>query len=119
MPAGQHYEFGPFRLDSGERLLFRQGKRVTLTPKAVELLAVLLEARGNLVEKDELLQKIWADATVEEGTLTYHVSVLRRALGEDPGGHQFIETIPKRGYRFVAPVQVVTDGTEPVASSPE
>jgi TolB-like protein/DNA-binding winged helix-turn-helix (wHTH) protein/Tfp pilus assembly protein PilF len=118
MPAGQQYEFGPFRLDSGGRLLFRHGKRITLTPKAVEVLAVLLEAKGNLVEKDELLHKIWADATVEEGTLTYHVSVLRRALGERSGAQQFIETIPKRGYRFVAPVQVVTDGAEIDQSSP-
>jgi DNA-binding winged helix-turn-helix (wHTH) protein len=106
MPAGQQYEFGPFRLDGRGRLLFRDGERLTLAPKAVEVLVALVEARGNLLEKEELLQKIWADAAVEEGSLTYHVSLLRRALGEGPGEHKFIETIPKRGYRFVGALKV-------------
>jgi DNA-binding winged helix-turn-helix (wHTH) protein len=106
MSAGQQYEFGPFRLDNAGRLLFRDGERMTLTPKAVELLAVLVEAGGQLMEKEELLQKIWADAVVEEGSLTYHISLLRRALGEGPGEHKFIETIPKRGYQSVGALKV-------------
>jgi TolB-like protein/Tfp pilus assembly protein PilF len=106
MPAGQQYEFSPFRLDSRGRLLFRDGERLTLAPKAVEVLVALVEARGNLVEKEELLRKVWTDAAVEEGSLTYHVSLLRRALGEGPGEHKFIETIPKRGYRFVGALKV-------------
>src|SRR5215470_10099212 len=105
MPDGQQYEFGPFRLDRGGRLLFREGERLPLTPKAVEVLSALVEARGNLVEKEELLRKIWVDATVEEGTLTYHVSLLRKALGEGRGRRHFIETIPKRGYRFVGTLE--------------
>jgi TolB-like protein/DNA-binding winged helix-turn-helix (wHTH) protein len=112
MAPGQQYEFGPFRLDRETRLLFRAGERMALAPKAVEVLSALVEARGNLVEKEELLQKIWADAAVEEGTLAYHISLLRKALGENPQGQQFIETIPKRGYRFIAPVQILENGVQ-------
>ena len=111
MPAGQQYEFGPFRLDSGARLLFRDGERLTLAPKAVELLLALVEAQGNLMTKEELLDKVWADTEVEEGSLTRHVSLLRSVLGDQ----EFIETIPKRGYRFVAPVRVVEDGAHQLA----
>jgi TolB-like protein/Tfp pilus assembly protein PilF len=99
--VGLQYEFGPYRLDRGAQLLFRDSKRLALAPKAVELLLALVDAKGNLVGKQELLQKVWADAVVEEGSLTYHISLLRKALGESSGENLFIETIPKRGYRFV------------------
>ncbi len=78
-----------------------------LTPKSVETLLVLLENRGSVVEKDELLRRIWPDTFVEEGSLSRNISVLRKTLGDSPEGHEFIVTIPKRGYRFVAEVQVV------------
>jgi len=109
MPARLVYEFGEFRLDAEGRLLFRQGKSVPLTPKAVDVLVVLVEARGSPVAKEDLLQKVWADATVEEGSLTSHISLLRKALGEGSDGQQFIETLPKRGYRFVPPARAVAD----------
>lgn len=97
MSVGRLYQFGPFRLDAGGRLLFRDGQRLALSPKAVELLIALVEAQANTVGKEELLHRVWADTAVEEGSLTTHISLLRKTLGE-----QYIETIPKRGYRFVA-----------------
>lgn len=105
MAAKLVYEFGDFRLDAEGHLLSRHGKPVPLTPKAVDLLVALVEARGRPVSKEDLLQKVWADATVEEGSLTSHVSLLRKALGDSADDWQFIETLPKRGYRFVASVK--------------
>src|SRR5215471_1285807 len=104
---GQFFEFGQFRLDVGGKLLFRDGKRLPLPVKAAELLIALVRNRGSAVGREELLRQIWADAAVEEGSLTSHVSLLRRALGETPGSVQYIETIAKRGYRFIAPVEEV------------
>src|SRR5438105_4951154 len=103
MAAGGRYEFGHYRLDVRAHLLFRNGRRVVLTPKAVDLLAALVEAQGEPVGKKELLHRVWPDAVVEEGSLTSHISLLRRVLAEGAGGRQFIETLPKRGYRFVGP----------------
>jgi len=104
MPAAPIYEFGRFRLDTGGRLLFRDQDRLALTPKAVELLIALVESRGRLVSREELLERIWVDAVVEEGTLTSHISLLRKALGEE-----HIETLPKRGYRFIGSVREAAD----------
>ena len=101
MVAG--YEFRQYRLDTRARLLFRNGQRVVLTPKAVDLLIALVEAQGQTVDKHELLRRVWPDTVVEEGSLSSHIFQLRRALGEGAGGQRFIETIPKRGYRFVSP----------------
>ena len=103
MAACGRYEFGHYRLDVRAHLLFRNGRRVVLTPKAVDLLAALVEAQGEPVGKQELLHRVWPDAVVEEGSLTSHISLLRRVLAEGAGGRQFIETLPKRGYRFVGP----------------
>src|SRR5437016_1567618 len=100
MVAGRLYEFGRFRLDAGGRLLFRGDERILLTPKAVDILVALLESRGAPVGREELLSRVWSDAVVEEGTLSSHISLLRKALGR-----KFIETIPKRGYRFVGAVE--------------
>ena len=96
------YEFGPFRLDVSEHVLLRQGHPVPLTPKVFEVLRVLVQNSGRLVEKEELLKEIWPDSFVEEANLNRSVSVLRKALGEDPS--RYIQTVPKRGYRFVAQV---------------
>jgi Tol biopolymer transport system component/DNA-binding winged helix-turn-helix (wHTH) protein len=98
--------FGSFTLDVAERRLLRDGRHVPLTPKMFELLRVLVENAGHLVEKAQLLKEVWSDAFVEEASLNRGVSVLRRTLGETPA-NRFIETVPKRGYRFVAPVRVV------------
>ena len=107
---GRHvFEFGPFRIEDGERLLRRGGTVVPLPPKAVALLMALLHRSGEFIEKGQLLAEVWPDTFVEEGSLTQTVSVLRKALGEAPGT-PYIETIPRRGYRFVAPVTAVRGG---------
>ena len=99
------YEFGPFRLDPEERLLLRDGEGVPLTPKAFDLLLVLVEQPGRLLEKDVLMKAVWPDSFVEENNLADNISRLRKALGEGENGTKFIETIPRRGYRFVAVVR--------------
>ena len=101
----QLYEFGPFRLDVDERLLMRDGRMTPLPPKVFDTLLVLVENRGRVVSKDELMQSLWPDTFVEESNLTQNISQLRRALGDGAADAQYIETIPKRGYRFVAGVQ--------------
>lgn len=98
------YEFGRFRLKSDERVLLRGDESVALTPKAFDILLTLLENEGRIVRKDDLMKRVWPDTFVEEGNLTQNVSLLRKALGESATGPQFIETVPRRGYRFVAPV---------------
>ncbi len=98
------YEFGEFLLNPQERLLLCDGKPVPLTPKAFELFLVLVQREGRLVEKEELLRTVWRDVAVEEGNLAVMVSQLRKVLGDDRGTHAFIETVPRHGYRFVAPV---------------
>jgi TolB-like protein/DNA-binding winged helix-turn-helix (wHTH) protein/Tfp pilus assembly protein PilF len=101
----QRYEFGPFQVDMAEHSLLRDGKPVPLTPKVFDLLKVLVQNNGRLVEKDELLKEVWPDSFVEEGNLNRNISILRKALGEDSSGETYIETVPKRGYRFVASVK--------------
>src|SRR5215471_12924750 len=98
------YEFGAFRLDPQERLLLRQGEIVPLTPKAFDMLLALVENSGRLLGKEELMQRLWPDSFVEEGSLSQNVSLLRKALGENVEGERFIETVPRRGYRFIAGV---------------
>jgi TolB-like protein/Tfp pilus assembly protein PilF len=98
------YEFGVFLLDERERLLTRNGNPVPLTPKVFDILLLLVQNSSTLVSKDTLLSKIWPDAFVEEANLNVNVATLRKALGERPTEHQYIETIPKLGYRFVANV---------------
>ena len=99
------YEFGRFRLDVSERVLLRDQDLVPLTPKVFDILLALVERGGHVVEKDDLMKRVWPDTFVEEGNLTQSVSLLRKALGEAHGGPQFIETISRRGYRFVAEVR--------------
>lgn len=98
------YEFGRFRLNVAERILSRDGEVVPLTPKVLDILLTLVEHRGQVVSKEDLMKRVWPDTFVEEGNLTQNISLLRKALGESPGGVQFIETVPRRGYRFVAPI---------------
>jgi len=107
--AAKHvFEFGAFRLDARERLLLHEGDNVSLTPKAFDMLVTLVENSGHLVEKHELMRRLWPNSFVEEGSLAQNVSLLRKALGESEG-QKFIETVPRRGYRFVATV-VITAG---------
>ena len=104
-PPKPSYEFGPFRVDPANHRLLRQGVVVPLAPKAFGVLLVLLERRGQVVEKDELMERLWPDSVVEEANLTVHISALRRVLGDGPKQHRYITTIPGRGYRFAAEVK--------------
>src|SRR5258708_9601962 len=99
------YAFGSYRLDSVERDLWRDGQPVTLPPKDLETLLVLVERAGHIVEKEELLEKVWPGVFIEEGNLARHIFNLRQVLGDTADGRKYIETIPKRGYRFVAAVR--------------
>jgi DNA-binding winged helix-turn-helix (wHTH) protein/TolB-like protein len=98
------YEFGRFRLKTAERLLLRDGEPIPLTPKVFDILITLVEKCGEVVGKDDLMKRVWPSTFVEEGNLTQNVSLLRKALGESAGGAQLIETVPRRGYRFVGKV---------------
>src|SRR5262245_20779546 len=98
------YDFGRFRLKTSERVLLREGELVPLTPKVFDILITLVENRGQVVEKDDLMKRVWPNTFVEEGNLTQNISLLRKALGESSTGVQFIETVPRRGYRFVAAI---------------
>jgi len=98
------YEFGPFTVDSIERVAFRDGKPLILTPKVFDTLLCLVRNRGRVLTKDEILQEVWPDTFVEEVNLAVNISTLRKALGESPQEGRFIATVPGRGYRFVAEV---------------
>lgn len=111
------YEFGSYHLNPAERLLRRDGEVVPLQPKILDLLLVLVERHGRLLEKDELMKLVWPDAIVEEANLANNISILRKTLSEN--GERFIETVPKRGYRFVAAVKKVKEeDTKAVATEP-
>jgi DNA-binding winged helix-turn-helix (wHTH) protein/tetratricopeptide (TPR) repeat protein len=103
-PAKHFYEFGPFRLDASRRRLLRGGEVVPLTPKAFDTLLALVEQSGRVVEKDDLMERVWPGVTVEENNLTQNVSALRKALGERREEPQYIATVPGLGYRFIASV---------------
>ena len=106
------YEFGPFRLDARKRLLWRDGEIVMIKPKAFDTLLALVEGNGRVVEKEELINRVWPDTVVEEGNLAFNISSLRKALGDNPRLHQYIVTIPGEGYQFVAGVQARFDEVE-------
>ncbi len=112
-------QFGPFTLVPVEHVLMRDGQPIALTPKAFDLLVFLVANPGRLLTKDELLEVIWPDAVVEESNLAYHVSAIRKALGDAADAGQYIETVPKRGYRFVATVVPLDEaGDEPQLQRP-
>src|SRR5689334_22113695 len=115
--TGLFYEFGPFRLDPTERQLIREGKPLQLTPKVFDTLLVLVERHGHLVEKEELIRLVWTDGFVEEANLARAVHTLRKVLGEEHNKHTYIETVPTRGYRFVAEVRNLESGNDVVNSS--
>jgi DNA-binding winged helix-turn-helix (wHTH) protein/TolB-like protein len=110
------YEFGRFRFDPADRLLSSDGVPVPLAPKAFEVLLVLVQNGSRLTTKEELMRKVWPDSFVEDANLTVNISALRRLLGETSDGHQYIETVPKNGYRFVMPVREVQEN-EPLRAT--
>ena len=113
----RHYQFGPFRLDPAQQLLTEGDRKIQLTPKAFQTLLVLVENQGRIVEKGELLQKVWPDTFVEEATLAQNIFTLRKQLqgGRGDDGVSYIETVPKRGYRLVPAVRV-EEPLEPLIS---
>lgn len=104
------YEFGPFRLDTKRHALLRDGDPVPLTLKSFKTLLLLVENGGNVVERIELMERIWPNAFVEDANLTQQVFTLRKVLGTDQNGRQYVETVPKVGYRFAAIVTKLPDG---------
>src|SRR5215510_9717375 len=110
------YILGPFRLDAETDTLFRGGEPVSLGHRAVALLRVLVEQRGIPVSKDALMEAAWAGLTVEESNLAVQIAALRRVFGEEPGGENWIETLPRRGYRFVGPASIRDQGALTAAS---
>jgi Tol biopolymer transport system component/DNA-binding winged helix-turn-helix (wHTH) protein len=107
LPIKHFLEFGQFRIDPIERVLFRNGRPVPLPPKSFETLVALVEKSGHIVEKNELMDKVWPDTFVEEVNLARHISNLRKVLGDGDEDQPYIETVPRRGYRFVADVRTV------------
>jgi len=112
----QAYEFGRYRLEVPTRQLLRDGEAVALTPKAFDVLVALVERHDRVVDKGELMKVVWPDSFVEEANLSQTIFVLRKTLGDDDNGRPFIDTVPRRGYRFAAPVRAVAD-REPVATA--
>ena len=106
------YQFGSFRLDATQGVLFREGRLVRLPPKALATLLVLVQHKGEIVSKDLLMEELWPDQEVEEGNLAQNIFLLRRALGEAGRTPRYVETVPKRGYRFIGEVEEILDGLE-------
>src|SRR6202158_1158576 len=105
----QFYEFGPFRVDPEKELLLRGDETVPLTPKTFQILLVLMRHSKEIVTKDDLMKMVWPDTFVEEANLSRNIFLLRKALGETPQDHQYILTVPGRGYRFAEDVQLVPE----------
>jgi DNA-binding winged helix-turn-helix (wHTH) protein/Tol biopolymer transport system component len=110
----REYQFGPFRFRTPERVLLRESQPIALTPKAADLLLVLLEGAGRLISKEDLIKQLWPDTFVTDGNLTFHIHLVRHALGETSERPEYIATVPKRGYRFIAPtIEVHPDESTP------
>lgn len=107
-----NYEFGPYQFDLARRVLTRAGESISLTPKATEILVLLLANAGQLVERDEILKEVWPDSFVEESNLSQNIFILRRVFGDDRTEPKYIETVAKRGYRFIAQVKAVSGDGE-------
>jgi DNA-binding winged helix-turn-helix (wHTH) protein len=112
--AAEHkvYEFDDFRIDVAHLMLYHQGSEIPLVPKAVETLLALIERRGKIVSKDELLEAVWPDTVVEESNLFVYLSVLRKTLGTLQDGRPYVETLRRRGYRFNGEVHLVDEALE-------
>src|SRR5262249_41585619 len=114
------YALGPFRLDAEAEILFRNGEPLPVGKRAVALLRVLVEQAGAPVSKDALLEAAWTGLTVGEANLPVQIAAIRKVLGQEPGGDRWIETLPRRGYRFVGPVETrVVDSTVTVPAVAE
>jgi DNA-binding winged helix-turn-helix (wHTH) protein len=108
----RNLQFGPFELSSRERVLRRDGVMLPLGGRALDLLIYLAERPGEVIAKQELMDHVWSDVTVEEGSLRVHVAAIRKALGDGQFGNRYIANIKGRGYAFVGEVVALADGTE-------
>jgi eukaryotic-like serine/threonine-protein kinase len=117
--SSQGFRFGPVTLIPAERLVLKDGRPVPLTPKAFDLLAFMAAHPGRLLTKDELMQAVWPDAIVEESNLSYNVFAIRKALGEGEDTERYVETVPKRGYRFLPQVVPVDDNGNGLLKDPQ
>jgi DNA-binding winged helix-turn-helix (wHTH) protein len=108
------YDFGQFRLDADKHRLLRDGQVMPLSSKAIEALLVLVQNPGKPLEREELMKAVWADTFVEDANLTVAISHLRKALGQNGENSEYIETVPRVGYRFVADVRAVTEERAPL-----
>jgi DNA-binding winged helix-turn-helix (wHTH) protein len=111
------FSFGPFRLFPARLLLLEADKPVRLGSRALDILIVLVERRGELISKEDLIARVWPNTFVEAGNLRVHMAALRRALGDDQAGNRFIATVPGRGYCFVSPVSIVQDSAPPLPAA--
>src|SRR5689334_9328759 len=114
--ANPHYRFGEFTVDTDQKVLLRQGKELPLTPKLFETLLILVENSGRIVQKEQFMERLWPHSFVEEANLTSNIQQLRKSLGDNARHPQYIETVTKRGYRFIADVQRV-EATNGVANA--
>ena len=120
MPSAESFRFGPFTLDTGAYRLLRDGDPVALSPKIIDLLRYLVSRPSALVTKDELFKVLWPDVAVTDNALTQAVSELRQALGDDPSSPTYIQTVARRGYRFIAPIDSAPGAAQaPAAGAPE
>src|SRR5262245_27754293 len=113
------YRFGEFTVDADQKVLLRNGTPIPLTPKVFDTLLILVENAGRIVEKDALMNGVWPDSFVEESNLTFNIQQLRKALGDNAREPLFIETVARRGYRFIAkldgPLSQSNDGDDKLA----
>jgi DNA-binding winged helix-turn-helix (wHTH) protein/tetratricopeptide (TPR) repeat protein len=115
MPTAASYKFGPFVVDGGAYRLLREGENVPLSPKIIDLLLFLAARPSVLVSKDELFRALWPDVAVTDNALTQAVSELRQALGDDPSSPKYVQTVARRGYRFISQVEPIASATAPTA----
>jgi DNA-binding winged helix-turn-helix (wHTH) protein/Tol biopolymer transport system component len=114
-----NYDVGPYRVEAGRRKLWKGNELVQLSPKAFDLLVLLVAERHRVIDKDELMRRLWPDTVVGEESVTQSISALRRALGDDSANPQFIATVPRRGYQFIGPItEAAGDGEAAAAPSP-
>src|SRR5216684_2577127 len=104
------YRFGDFMVDSDQKVLLRQGRPTPVTPKVFDTLLLLVENSGRIVKKEELMNRLWPDSYVEEANLTFNIQQLRKSLGDNARKPQYIETVARRGYRFIADVEAGSSG---------
>lgn len=117
--AKRVYKFGEFQLEPDEQLLLRNGIPIALKPKVFETLVILVESGGRLVTKDELAERVWPDTSASDEALAQNISQLRKVLGDGADGSSLIQTVPKRGYRFVGVVQVIEANVQLISPEPQ